>query len=54
MQGNWTLILVYYCLQESRLKINSISTLIAEWDGNGINTFITLCLLLHDFIDHTF
>ena len=49
-QVNWTLLLVYYCLQESRLKINSISILIAEWDG--INTFSTLWLLLHDFIDY--
>jgi len=32
MQVNWMQSLVYYCLKESRLKINAITTLIAEWD----------------------
>jgi len=39
------LLLDYYYLEESTLKINAITTLIAEW----INAF-TLQLLLHDFI----
>jgi len=30
MQVNWTLLLIYYGLKE--LKIEAITTLIAEWD----------------------
>jgi len=32
MQVDWTLILVYYCQMELKLKINAITSLIAEQD----------------------
>jgi len=47
MQIHWKLLLVYYCPKASRLKINAITKLIAEWDQ-----FFTLRLLLHDLINY--